>query len=393
MSTQTGQRPSMLAGWLDRAGRPSNHMLRALARIATPLLLIAVAVVNAQAFATLFAAGRSGDWGSFWGFSWTRPYLGVFIAVAVAFAYGWYPDSVRRIGVEALHQLAIVGDDTLALPASVQPDSLSDAELPAGPEQIGPLRGLFDRMRVHMFRYIAVVLPALATFYLGLAALTASLGLFDFHQPDIWQLMLVLLDALLLLLAPVSVVLAVMCWRRANRIRGGLIVNADHDGISWRDRRWNTGEHRIAWAEADAFFTVKYHADTLASGRRWRTVYILASPDALLSWHLELLSSPADVRASERFTRLIATRTRLPLRDLSEAVEELSLAYAYALGSPRRRPLDRDPDPRWIALFAPALALFNRGMLILLGICLVPLFFLLLAGGLGWLIQQLPIPH
>jgi len=392
MSTQTGQRPSMLAGWLDRADRPRNRLIRMLARIATPLLLIAFAVVNAQAYATLIAAGRSGDWSPFWGASWGRSYLGVFIALIIAFVYGWYPDSVGRIGVDALHQLAATGDDTLAPPASVQPDSLSDAEMPTGPEQIGPLRGLFDRMRVYMYRYIAVVLPVLATFYLGLAALTASLGPFDFHQPDISQIILAGLDVLLLLLAPAAIALAVMCWRRANRIRGGLMVSADRDGISWRDTRWNTGERRIVWAEADAFFTMKYHADTLAGGVRWRRVYVLAAPDVLLSWHLELLSSSADVRESERFTRLIATRTRLPLRDLSEAVEELSLAYNRAAGLSRRRPLDRDPDPRWVALFAPALAPFNRGLLILLGICAVPLVFLLLAGGLGWFMQQLP-PH
>lgn len=392
MSSQTGQRPSMLAGWLDRASRPSNRVLRALARIATPLLLIAFAVVNADAFATLIAAGRGGDWDAFWSFSWGQPYLGVFIALIIAFGYGWYPDSVRRIGVEAIYQLATVGDDTLAPPASVQPDSLSDAEMPSGPEWLGPLRGLLDRGRVSELRFAAVALPVVAALYLGQAALTASLGPFDFHQPDISQIMLAGLDVLLLLLAPAAVALAVMCWRRANRIRGGLIVNADRDGISWRDTRWNSGEHRLAWDAADAFFTVKYYADTLAGGRRWRTVYVLAAPDLLLSWYVELLSSPADVRESERFMRLIATRTRLPLRDLSEAVEELSLAYTYAGGVSRRRPLDREPDSRWVALFTPALAPFNRGLLILLGIFLVPLFFLLLAGGLGWLIQQLP-PH
>lgn len=391
MSTQTGQHPIMLAAWLDTAGRPSNRMLRTLARIATPLLLIAFAVVNAQAYATLIAAGQSGDWSPFWRFSWGQPYLGVFIALAVAFGYGWYPDSVNRIAVDTLHQLA-AGDDALAPPASVQPDSLSDGEMSAGPEQIGPLRGLLDRGRVSALRYTAVAVPVFATIYLGLAALAASLGLFDFHQPDIWQIMLTLLAALLLLCTLVSVALAVMCWRQANRIRGGLMVEANHEGISWRDTRWNTGEHRIIWAEADAFFMMKYRVDTLLSDERWRTVYVLAAPDVLLSWHLELLSSLADVRASERFTRLIATRTRLPLRDLSEAVEELSFAYARADGDSRRRPLDREPDPRWVALFAPALAPFNRGLRILTGIFLVPLIFLLLAGGLGWLIQQLS-PH
>jgi hypothetical protein len=395
MSTQAGQHPIILAGWLDRAGRPGNRMLRTLARIATPLLLIAFAVVNAQAYATLFAAGRSGDWNPFWRFSWGQPYLGILFALIIAFGYGWDTDSVRRIGVDALHQLAATGDDTLAPPASVQPDSLSDAEMPTGPEQIGPLRGLFDRMRVHMFRYIAVVLPVLATFYLGLlgmAAHTASFGLLDFNQPDISQIMLASLDVLTLLFAPVSVTLAVICWRRANRIRSGLIVNADRDGISWRDTRRNTGTHRLAWAEADAFFRVNYRVDTLLGDGRWHTAYVLASPGVLLSWHLEFLSSPADVRQSERFTRLIAARTRLPLRDLSEAVEELSLAYAHTAGLPRRWPLDREPDPRWVALVAPALAPFKRGMQILTGVFLVPISFLLLAGGLGWLIQQL-LPH
>lgn len=392
MSTQTGRRPSLLAGWLARADRPRNRLIRTLARIATHLLLVAFAVVNAQAYATLIAAGRSGDWSPFWGSSWGQPYLGVVFALIIAFAYGWYPDSVDRIAVDTLHQLAATGDDTLAPPASVQPSPLSEDELAENAERIGPLRGLLDHGRVSALRMATVALLVAAAFYLGLAALTASLGPLDFHQPDISQIILTGLDVLLLLLVPAAVALAVTCWRRANRIRAGLIVEADREGISWRDTRWNTGAHRLAWAEADAFFTVKYRVNALLGDGRWRTAYVLASPEALLSWHLEFLSSPADVRASERCTRLIATRTRLPLRDLSETVEDLSLAYAYALGSTGRRPLEREPDPRWVALFAPTLAPFHRGLLILLSICAVPLVFLLLAGGLGWLIQQLP-PH
>lgn len=195
-----------------------------------------------------------------------------------------------------------------------------------------------------------------------------------------------------LLLEIVPILAYVVLMSRAFRTIGPrLVITANEQGVAWHVQGRRPREHRASWSAVRAFVRTTY-ASPYGVGAGG-TAYLLDCGDTALTWTLTAGSKDDEYLDSETLSRLIATRTRLPLRDLSEAVAELSLAYTYAAGFSRRRPLDRDPDPRWVALFTPALAPFNRGMQILAGAFLVPLLFLLLAGSLGWFIQQLPTPH
>jgi hypothetical protein len=99
-------------------------------------------------------------------------------------------------------------------------------------------------------------------------------------------------------------------------------IVADELGlVSWR-RAWGPrSRSTIYWSAARSFFVINY---TGKKAESWHSFYALDAHDMLLFWHISYRTKASILAAHERLCRLIVTRTKLPLRDLSAAADKLA---------------------------------------------------------------------
>ncbi len=132
-------------------------------------------------------------------------------------------------------------------------------------------------------------------------------------------------------------------WVWWNQLRG-VHLEASDAGL----RQTNGGRRatRIAWHEARAFYQIEERDDILPSlrGNRLRIVYALDSGEHMIVWALPAYPRPEMLAAHERLCGLIAARTRLPLRDLTDQVEQRAAAR-QASHKAARRPVGSDIAP------------------------------------------------
>lgn len=224
---------------------------------------------------------------------------------------------------DVLRDAATRGDAALAPEAAIQPHPLPSSELPIGGERIGPLRGQRDGLRSFGMGFGAAA-AAFGVLLLGGACgvITPWLitNLHTAPPPSAWIATVfvggtILLGVMALMCAGIAVYCAV--WFR--RLRHGIFVVADDWGLQWRDTRWRTGAHRLAWHELTSFITVVY----APRGGGYQRLYALNAGEATtLSWTVADSGAKCETLAAERLCRLAATRTSVPLRDLSGPVRE-----------------------------------------------------------------------
>jgi hypothetical protein len=80
----------------------------------------------------------------------------------------------------------------------------------------------------------------------------------------------------------------------------------------------------IEWGAARSFFQVIDPLSSLGVGRPRHTLFALDSGDQLIAWTVAPRATEEQRTANDRLCRLIAERTRLPLRDLAKCAEELT---------------------------------------------------------------------
>lgn len=252
------------------------------------------------------------------------------------------------------HRAVVEGDDRLAPRVDEQPNSLgmlADAE---GSQAIDPLRRLHGNGSLVYF----VVGILCVTFGLITVAVVATL---PGHG-----VLAVALGLGLLGLAYGFVAAGLWLRRR-------LHIHEDVQGMWWR--RPSGVRTRIDWQRSRAFYQAHYHG---TMDRMPRTVYFLDGGDTVLTWWVKPAS--AEDAVSSRLARLIATHTRLPLRDVSEETERIA-ALPKALATLRQGqpytaarqagvPSNRLPSP-------PAGRGPSWG-------CLAPLLILALLAGASW---------
>ncbi len=230
-----------------------------------------------------------------------------------AIGMGWFPWRTVLTAVSRLWQAAAEGNDVLAPLAETQPAPLED--LTDSREVLGPLRGTKDSMRVGMYWTLGIVFVVLGLLLGALIAVLERAVLAHSNETGDGGLMLVS-EALLLVLALVELALLYFGIRwpiLGRRLGRGLSIIADGVGLTWRDTRWRGGERRIVWSEANALITIMCRG----SGEPPTRVYALKAGGTTLLWSVKAFMSQQEYAASERLLRLVVTRTRLPLRDLT----------------------------------------------------------------------------
>lgn len=200
-----------------------------------------------------------------------------------------------------------LGDERLILPVEEQPALLEEAELPLTLVRVGPIRRWKSdvvAMAVIMLFFLSIdvliILMAVATFYAG--------------QP----LATIMLVSLLVL--PITSIIGAMpllAWWRFRSHR----VTVDMQGLRWEPpiRLKKRQTVALAWEDIDAFYVIQGQDDPGKCAK----AYVLNSSKGMFYWPVFERSRPQERQASIYLMRLIATRTRLPLRDLTKVVEPL----------------------------------------------------------------------
>lgn len=221
--------------------------------------------------------------------------------------------------LDAVRQAAIAGDDSKAPLATEQPASPSDSLLLDREVEITQL---MYPSTLHRKSSIGVAISFLTlAFMLGFTTFVLFFVFLGNPDPSVGSSFLVLAPNTVL-----CIVVGVFAMRQYRQGNPPLTVIADQSGVRWRGLRDSHREQRILWHEAQAFITVHWLNGATATRN---TLYALIAPSAVLSWEITertIAKSPDKASKERRATAralasLVAARTSLPLRDLTDPLE------------------------------------------------------------------------
>lgn len=261
--------------------------------------------------------------------------IGWFAWICALFAYARVPRAAQTLSTQLHQTMTSAASDTFPV-TPMQPSPFAASDLPMQPLRIAPLRGPIDGRRVRRLRF-----GALLGFLAGIPILLIGI-LFGLT-------LLVLPPADTASYAQFTVGVTIVCfaiaviylfpgirnvWRARALVRG-FTVDADTQGLRWRDITLSTGEYQLRWDEVSAFFVarlggVRNLAPCLA--------YILVGEHATLTWSVSQVASAVDVAASDYLCRLVATRSGVALRDCTEQVASYAIGLSvFSAALPQRR--------------------------------------------------------
>jgi hypothetical protein len=281
------------------------------------------------------------------------------------------PRQVRRALLDALE-----ADDARVVKRAIpQPDPLAAeelAQLGTGPLPLAPLRPLEGGYNGSSNFNPAILWVGLLIEQAGLMLtnLTRALGgdqtwrLFGLTANDLTLPLIVI--GFLTLMVSIPMLAGTALFRR-------LRVTVSERGLAWRRRGPWAPQRHTEWSGVRAYWRASYsplYATVPA------VTYVVETESGIFGWTLNSLSKDAEYAASERLTRLIATRTGLALRDLAPLMTDLAQAKTKFK---RLRGMDL-PE----AVTSPLLAMRRRMWRVLLwwALPLVTLFAMLIAGPL-----------
>lgn len=241
--------------------------------------------------------------------------LWITLIVARSDARGW---SQVRTGALALRQAAEDEDELIAPLAAEQPASLASAGFATGLERIHLFGGWFSSAGG-----VVGIGVVLLLFSAGYAILLVTLiGSGIFNHPDTAPLIILFILLILIgVAAGLGGIGGIIALLSVYSIRRHAYVVADESGVRWWRRAWGKHSRRsISWYDVRSFFMIVYPGK---KEEKQYTLYALDAHDVLLLWRISHRTRPRILGAHERLCRLIVTRTKLPLRDLSAAVEKL----------------------------------------------------------------------
>lgn len=228
----------------------------------------------------------------------------------------------QRLGQKALRLRAMAeGEhDQLAPLAAEQPAPLPAEEHPASAMTLGPLWRRKISMRV------SIILEII----LGITFISLPIGVFLFtiirmfpilHTTfAIWATVIfaIVMACIMIPLAYIGVELL----RLARHTLLSAYVLIDEQGLHWSHLATTKSSriNSLDWQQARSFFMI---AAAEPGTDKWLKGYALDAHSLLLTWQLSHRSSAQERAASDMLCRLVVTRTKLPLRDLSAAVEKL----------------------------------------------------------------------
>ncbi|HLZ20500.1 MAG TPA: hypothetical protein VKQ30_00035 [Ktedonobacterales bacterium] len=294
-------------------------------------VLMYVACVGYSA-SLLLAAWRSGDSLS-WSLFWHNPFyiLSVYPAALLP-RKDMLSNSLAHWGrLAAARKAALEGDSAHVPLAAPQPIPDADDTPAITRRTVTPL------IRPSRIRDSAVFAVAITLFVCAfMLAITVITLFFSWisTSPEVGPAVLILLGITVCCLAGGNAAL-----HRCRRTHKPVSVTVDGQGLHWRE---STGCHRIrhiAWSQAQAFMTFSWRSHSTYTAYQ---IFALIAPHAVFTWELTQRSSRDEKQAHEKLAGLIATRTGLPLRDLTvsfnDAIAPLPVPakpkIRFPLGSP-----------------------------------------------------------
>jgi hypothetical protein len=221
------------------------------------------------------------------------------------------PSTRARLRARAAIAGALAHDDRVA--PILRP---LDSAIKAG--QAIPLDG---RIRLKLTDQRPADAMAVASAVLALLGVSLGLSIYvvrsgrDAILSESMSVVLSGVTAVLLLLSVVSA----FAWYRWSRPVG---VHVDGMGIEWRAPGLRRRLNRIAWHEAQSFIVAsEFGAATWPiSGFSIHQAYALIAPDVTFSWQIKN-PTDAELQTSQALIELIFLQTRLPLRDVTTALD------------------------------------------------------------------------
>lgn len=267
-------------------------------------------------------------------------WIGTICLAAAPYYYAIYPQALQMVGAHLREHLS--GRTIGAYPPIPnQPVPLAAHETPAQPQKINHLAGLMDGVwkwglwpRAILLLVYAVIIAFFAIICAFAASAPTASGTVS-SATDVAKIMFTSAAIALGIIALMCLLSGAMGLRRAILLMHGQTVLADAQGLRWKDARYRTGKHALAWGEITGF-CLAWLDGTISDQTGW--AYLIIGAHDILVWTVPLYPSPQALAASDRLVRLVVTRTGLPLRDISGLVDAYTqAASALSALSPRRR--------------------------------------------------------
>lgn len=301
-------------GGLERASWDSARQAYSIRRARRGILIAGFFIFLGLLIFTI-TSWQSGGWENYYKVAVT-----VLHVIFTGFLVFLFLKQVQRLHSSAasLRQAIAERDEQTAPPAAEQPAPLTAAEFSIGPERLNLFGGWRNSFAGAASLTLLCFLPGA-----GFAALLVALienNVFD-HLSLTLNIILGVFLVLLGLAAFFSMVVGLIALVLLPGVPRHAYLVADESGVRWWKKAWGKySRFSISWYEARSFFMIAYSGKKEES---WHRFYALDTPDTILIWHIYEETNAKQIAAHERLCRLIVTRTKLPLRDLSAAVEKL----------------------------------------------------------------------
>ncbi|HEU5439018.1 MAG TPA: hypothetical protein VFU88_06990 [Ktedonobacterales bacterium] len=166
--------------------------------------------------------------------------------------------------------------------------------------------------------------------------------------------------------------------RQARSLRRPFRIEADELGLRWTRTYPGKRQNQVPWGEMRSIFIISY-----LRGLRTHYALVVDARSATLAWEVRAGDSDARLADSDRLTRLVLARTKLPLLDLSKAAELITTqrwkrSYADAAGI-FKSPAPSGP-PLWPEMPRPV---SRRKLVAAVAACFLPLLLLPILYGVG----------
>ncbi|HEX6797020.1 MAG TPA: hypothetical protein VF116_04810 [Ktedonobacterales bacterium] len=318
---------SALLGTFSRAHDDQGRRARWAAvatRISTALIVLAIGAICVFALRQLWIEWQTAAAQPLW--AWLIGFMFALLLVLNIWnlqskASDAAQTSALRQRVQVVRHALLAGDMRLAPLATERPEDGATAR--GEPLEIGRVRPLTDAQAklLDICGAAALSLGFVAAF---VAAVLIGLGLTQpqaRNNPPLW------LDFTSSVLALVLLAIGTNWAVRGLRAGRPQPVTVAELGIRWTRR---ASRPALPWSDARAFYTVS----ALASLGEWpgRRVYVLDSGEQVIAWQRSDSRFDHTREASDGLAGLIVSRTGLPLRDLTAAVNQV--ISSRAPGSP-----------------------------------------------------------
>jgi hypothetical protein len=271
------------------------------------LFCLFLLTLYSAAVLSMWASWDNADWSIFWevaiGYLVLIPSI---IGVVFMNSHQYTPPPTSNASANHLLRLVLV--------------NASDRILPRDPVQPVPLEGESAKTLEEHFDSLSSRVPAgaapgclLTTVCIaGIIPLIVGFTSFNLHGSTV-----LIVLAFFSPLVPISVILLVVgAWRSRREPHA---VTTDLRGITWQSGIASERK-RIDWHQARAFVRSNTTGESSAISK---TTFMLASSDELFSWAVPNSPKIDVLIDSDRLSRLIVTRTELPLRNASQFMREI----------------------------------------------------------------------